>query len=478
MRKNQIIPMEILQNLQFKNRPQDFVLNTGNALNKLFSMPLMELSWGFRNSDTFEVFCYQKRAGEGSSSRFERQVKESLAGDLIDDENAFVIEDFSEENEEMIEVRKAFLMGAEQLIVLPLFDRLGVNGFLNLYLAEKTEAAYWELLFSQLCPLSAAIMDFDKKITKTASASRRAWSDLRDIRKENFIRGVKPFVKESESMQNFWNQLCILSPRLSQFWIIGTPGSGREMSARHIHARSKCASKRFEVFDCKSIPPNLHFSELFGDENSGLWYRLNGGTLYLKNSEELSADSALKITALINDKSALKTEGKNIIISSSDENINSSLASIFTTGQMQLPNFNQRRDDWLWLLRELLSEIAANIGVPALEITPAYSQHIMQQNWSDDFSEIREYLTKSLIGSRGRTLKIPGANNAETGSKAGRPPANFEHSVQQQIVKALRKCKGKVYGDDGAAALLDLHPSTLQGKMRKFKLKPSDFKKA
>ena len=98
MRKNQVIPMEILQNLQIKHRPQDFILSAGNALNKLFSMPLMELSWGLRDSEKFEVFCYQKRAGEGSSSRFERQLLESLASDLIDDENAFVIEDFSEEN--------------------------------------------------------------------------------------------------------------------------------------------------------------------------------------------------------------------------------------------------------------------------------------------------------------------------------------------------------------------------------------------
>ena len=129
------------------------------------------------------------------------------------------------------------------------------------------------------------------------------------------------------------------------------------------------------------------------------------------------------------------------------------------------------------MLRELIAEIANNIGVPILEITPGFTQYIMQQNWSDDFSEIREFLTKSLISSRGRTLKVPNLNEGENQSKAGRPPANLDSSVQQQIIKALRKCKGKVYGSDGAASLLGLHASTLQGKMRKFNLIAGDFKK-
>ena len=476
MRKNQIIPMEILQNLQFNTQPKAFALSVGEALNKLFSMPLMELSWGLRKSQNFQVFCYQKLDGEGSTSLFDRQTNNSLANELIEDESAFVIEDFSEENDEMIEVRKAFLMGAEQLIVLPLFDRLGVNGFLNLYLSEKTEAGYWETLFSQLCPLASSMLSFSQKLEKTSSASRRAWSELRDRQNENSYRGAKPFIRESSAMTELWNQLCVLAPRLSHFWIDGTAGSGRELCARHIHARSGSGSKRFELFDCSSIPQNLHNSEIFGDENLGLWYKLNGGSLYLKNIEDLDPKVSLEILHKIKSETRLNTEAKNIIISSHGNNFHTELQKYFQSSYLELPNFNQRRDDWLWLLRELVAEIANNIGVPILEITPTFTQYVMQQNWSDDFSEIREFLTNALISSRGRTLKIPSLSDNENPSKVGRPPANLDQSVQQQIIKALRKCKGKVYGNDGAATLLGLHPSTLQGKMRKFNLKPGDFK--
>jgi DNA-binding NtrC family response regulator len=468
--------MEILQNLQFNSQPTAFALSVGEALNKLFSMPLMELSWGLRKSQIFEVYCYQKLEGKGSTSLFERQLENSLASDLIEDETAFVIEDFSEENDEMIEVRKAFLMGAEQVIVLPLFDRLGVNGFLNLYLSEKTEAAYWETLFSQLCPLASSTLSFASKLEKTATASRRAWSELRDRQNENSFRGAKPFIRESDEMMKLWNQVCVLAPRLSEFWIDGTSGSGRELCARHIHARSGSASKRFETFDCASIPEELHFSEIFGDENSGLWYKLNGGTLYLKNIESLALKVSIELLKKINTKMRLNTEAKNIIISSDGNKFNAELQKHFNNAHLDFPNFNDRRDDWLWLLRELVAEIANNIGVPILEITPGFTQHIMQQTWDDDFSQIREFLTNALISSRGRTLKIPSLNNDENPSKVGRPPANLDQSVQQQIIKALRKCKGKVYGGDGAANLLGLHPSTLQGKMRKFNLKPGDFK--
>ena len=38
---------------------------------------------------------------------------------------------------------------------------------------------------------------------------------------------------------------------------------------------------------------------------------------------------------------------------------------------------------------------------------------------------------------------------------------------RQNIIRALRACEGRVYGSDGAAALLELKPSTLASRMKK-----------
>ena len=43
-------------------------------------------------------------------------------------------------------------------------------------------------------------------------------------------------------------------------------------------------------------------------------------------------------------------------------------------------------------------------------------------------------------------------------------------AVTLKILQALEKCKGKIYGPGGAAAILGLRPTTLYGKMRKHQI--------
>jgi len=49
----------------------------------------------------------------------------------------------------------------------------------------------------------------------------------------------------------------------------------------------------------------------------------------------------------------------------------------------------------------------------------------------------------------------------------------LDAAMALHIRQALKVCGGKIYGADGAAALLGLKPSTLQSKMQKLKVKPS-----
>jgi len=48
---------------------------------------------------------------------------------------------------------------------------------------------------------------------------------------------------------------------------------------------------------------------------------------------------------------------------------------------------------------------------------------------------------------------------------------NFDDAVQALLRRALEHTGGKIYGKGGAAALLGLKPTTLQGKLKKYGLK-------
>jgi len=46
----------------------------------------------------------------------------------------------------------------------------------------------------------------------------------------------------------------------------------------------------------------------------------------------------------------------------------------------------------------------------------------------------------------------------------------IEHRDRENILRALKQSRGKIYGPDGAAAILGLKPTTLTSRMKRMKL--------
>lgn len=55
------------------------------------------------------------------------------------------------------------------------------------------------------------------------------------------------------------------------------------------------------------------------------------------------------------------------------------------------------------------------------------------------------------------------------------PTAKLDEVMRNHICAALRHCRGKVYGNNGAAELLGLHNSTLRSRMRKLNINPKNW---
>jgi transcriptional regulator with GAF, ATPase, and Fis domain len=82
--------------------------------------------------------------------------------------------------------------------------------------------------------------------------------------------------------------------------IEGETGTGKDVLARAIHARSSRAGKSLVVFDCAAVSPTLVASELFGHtkgaytgatgSSEGAFRRAQGGTLFLDEIGELPLD--------------------------------------------------------------------------------------------------------------------------------------------------------------------------------------------
>jgi DNA-binding NtrC family response regulator len=96
-----------------------------------------------------------------------------------------------------------------------------------------------------------------------------------------------------------------VAPTDATVLISGESGSGKELVAQAIHARSSRGAGPFLGINCGALPPTLIESELFGFErgsftgasrsHAGMVERASGGTLFLDEVTEMSADMQTRL---------------------------------------------------------------------------------------------------------------------------------------------------------------------------------------
>src|SRR5262249_17835005 len=89
----------------------------------------------------------------------------------------------------------------------------------------------------------------------------------------------------------------------------GENGTGKELIARYLHARSRRADRAFVKLNCAAIPKDLVESELFGHERGaftgalqqkkGKFELADGGSLFLDEIGDLGADAQAKLLRAI-----------------------------------------------------------------------------------------------------------------------------------------------------------------------------------
>jgi formate hydrogenlyase transcriptional activator len=159
---------------------------------------------------------------------------------------------------------------------------------------------------------------------------------------------------------------------------------------------------------------------------------------------------------------------------------------------IQLPRLRERVEDIRPLARWFLEKHAALMHRRPPAVSDDVWRALEAQPWPGNVRELENELQRALILSPGAELVLPdlvhrpdcaGCERCERISGAGRVAANaegddgegapgrFEDEVRLLIERALAACGGRVYGAGGAAAMLGLKPTTLQGKMKRYGVK-------
>jgi two-component system response regulator HydG len=96
-------------------------------------------------------------------------------------------------------------------------------------------------------------------------------------------------------------------------------------------------------------------------------------------------------------------------------------------------------------------------------------QAMLNYDWPGNIRELQNLMARSVLLTSGpiiNTLRLPGQSKGITAAPLERIKTMIE-TERDHILFALERCNWKIYGQGGAADLLELNPSTLNSRIKK-----------
>jgi two-component system response regulator HydG len=281
--------------------------------------------------------------------------------------------------------------------------------------------------------------------------------------------------------------------------ILGESGTGKELIARNIHDTSSRKLKPFVVVNCAALPANLIESELFGhekgtftgatDKRVGKFEQGNEGTVFLDEIGEMPLDLQVKLLRVLQEKEVESIGGKkrkiNVrIIAATNRNLEEEVAAgrfrldlyyRLNVFPITLPPLRQRKEDILALADHYLSLYATKENKTITGINDSVKQAMLNYGWPGNIRELENLMARCVLLANGQivnSVQLPGHHNPKTAASDGHIKTMTENE-RDHILAALERCNWKIYGNGGAAELLELNASTLMSRMKKLGIEKS-----
>jgi PAS domain S-box-containing protein len=293
--------------------------------------------------------------------------------------------------------------------------------------------------------------------------------------------------------------------------VLGETGTGKELIARAIHGASRRRDKPLITINCAAIPAALMESEFFGHEKgafTGATQRREGrfaladhGTIFLDEIAELSLDLQAKLLRVLQEgefapvgSSQTKTVDVRVI-AATNRDLNQTVSAggfredlyyRLNVFPIEVPPLRVRGDDVVVLASAFASKFAQRLGRKIEPLSDAHKQRLMAYSWPGNVRELQNVIERAVITSRGGPLNldralpdgggqtIPEGRPADEATPESSKPILRIRDLQQlereNIQRALESAAWRVAGKDGAAALLGINPSTLNSRIRAFKI--------
>jgi transcriptional regulator with GAF, ATPase, and Fis domain len=382
----------------------------------------------------------------------------------------------------------------------PLKHRGEVLGVLALFSRVQPGPTCFEWLRMIANHLAAAIANA-RALEEIESLRQRLELENEYLREEvTQVVAFGDLIGQSPSLQAVTHQIELVAPTNSAVLILGESGTGKEVVAREIHRHSQRSGRPLIKVNCAAVPRELYESEFFGHskgaftgalrDRAGRFELADGGTLFLDEIGEIPLDLQAKLLRVLQEGEIERigeerTRRINVrVIAATNRNLRAEaeagrfrqdLFYRLSVFPMELPPLRKRVEDIPLLAEHFLARFSRQLGRRTPRLTLANVQELQRYDWPGNVRELQHALERACIVSidgrlRFELVREPLKQKAPTSEAKGAAEILTDQELRQleanNIRAALTACKGKIYGAEGAAALLGMKPTTLASRIK------------
>ncbi len=310
-------------------------------------------------------------------------------------------------------------------------------------------------------------------------------------------------IGRTAEMRRVFEMADRVAPADSTVLILGESGTGKDLMAQEIHARSPRAQKAYVAVNCAALPETLIESELFGYERGaftgaaqqkkGKFELASGGTLFLDEIGDMNSVTQAKVLRALENRTIERLGGSQPIpvdvrvISATHRNLPAEIrAGKFREDlfyrlrvvTIELPPLRAHKEDIPVLTESFLQMHGARLGRTA-RLTREALAALERYDWPGNVRELKNALERSLVLCRSEEVGVEdlprevasgeGAlhKDSDDANENGFDEKDFREAKRKfEVAYITKQLADHHWNVSRTAATIGLHRQSLQEKLR------------
>lgn len=258
----------------------------------------------------------------------------------------------------------------------------------------------------------------------------------------------------SDSFQEVLGVISRVAPTDANVILSGEPGTGKELTARAIHANSRRFPGPFIAINCAVLPENLLDYELFGSQGEycsprteGLLVAASGGTIFLEEITAISPELQARLLRVIETRSIhcarrdteipvnvrwIAATTLDLAQAVLDGVLRRDLLRALDAVPLRLPPLRDRREDVPELARHFLRHLAQEYDRQDAYFSEETLRMLTEYDWPGNVRELRDVMEHAVLLRRRSTQEILPDHLPQEVTRTGSAPDGAHSGVERR----------------------------------------------